>query len=460
MNATWVRSALAGALGIGFTIAIAVSPAAVLHHRVPVLQTVVWMAVVLGTLVALLAYGRFRRSGTRGDLSLALAVALLAWVHTLFGTIPDMISPKSVGNGISERVEFWGALVTTLVAAWLVMMAASRRPLRPAASRRGRLWQPVLLAPVGLGLAAITLLSWLAPIGSSGWVSLPLWPSMVLRSAGAALFFAAFLRLSRRAEGPVGDRFLGWIAAGCVFAGLALVNYAPVPHSHRGWLWPGDLLRAAAVATWVMGAVAEILSYWSKIAESTRRETRRSVALDLHDGLAQELALLTMYTYAPSSERAQVQWAQQLQVTAERALAEARRAITALAADEPIPFAADLEWTAESISGSNVAVRVDVGTNTAAMDPLQRETLVRIVREAVTNAVRHGSARHVDILFELGASPALRVVDDGVGFDPSYADTATRFGLASMRERAETLGASLAVRSAPGEGTMVEVLWP
>ena len=127
-----------------------------------------------------------------------------------------------------------------------------------------------------------------------------------------------------------------------------------------------------------------------------------------------------------------------------------------------MPFETDLEQTAESISGTGVDVRVtvDAGEGTDAIDPLQRESIVRIVREAVTNAVRHGGASHIDIVFEASGSPALRVFDDGVGFVPAEAVDSGRFGLVSMRERAEGIGASLAVVSAPGQGTTVEVRWP
>ena len=169
-----------------------------------------------------------------------------------------------------------------------------------------------------------------------------------------------------------------------------------------------------------------------------------------------------MHTYAPADVRVQTQWHEQLQVTAERALAEARRAIAALAIDEPPPFGTDLERVAESISGSdvNISVEVDAASDAGTPDLLQRESIVRIVREAVTNAVRHGRANHIDIRLEAGGSRALRVFDNGMGFDINDAAKSGRFGLVSMRERAEAIGASLAVRSAPGEGTTVEVLWP
>jgi signal transduction histidine kinase len=125
-------------------------------------------------------------------------------------------------------------------------------------------------------------------------------------------------------------------------------------------------------------------------------------------------------------------------------------------------FQTDLERTVESISGNDVEVRVEVDPGVGVMTryAMERESIVRIVREAVTNAVRHGGARRIDIVFEADESRVLRVVDDGVGFDPAGTSTFGRFGLASMRETAGTIGASVAVRSAPGHGTTVEVLWP
>ena len=88
-----------------------------------------------------------------------------------------------------------------------------------------------------------------------------------------------------------------------------------------------------------------------------------------------------------------------------------------------------------------------------------REALVRIACEAVSNAARHGQAHTVRVELERGEHVRFRVVDDGVGFDPSIA-RAGRFGLVSMRERAQSVGGSFRVRSAPGTGTEVEVELP
>ena len=465
MSPPTVRSWFAATLGLGITIMVVTAPSAVLDHRAPVLRAILETAVALvGTLVALLAFGRFRRSGSVGDLLLVCAVALLAWAHTLFGVVPDLISPYSVGNGVSERFEVWGTIVVRMVAGGFLVVAANAYSSKNAPAPESRIRRRQLLVTVAASVAGILMLVWLAPISPRASTRQISWaPSLtlVLELSGALLFFLAFFGLSRQA-GARSDRFLNWIAAGCVFGGFSMICYALLPAAGPDWLRSGDVLRAAAVVTWAMGAVSEIRSYWSTFADWTRQETRRGVALDLHDGLAQELALLTMHTYAPADTRAEPQWHEQLQMTAERALAEARRAIAALATGEPVPFEVDLERTAESISGTDVDihVEVDTGTGATATGPLQRESIVRIVREAVTNAVRHGGANHIDILFEASGSPALRVFDNGVGFETDDAASSGRFGLVSMKERAEAIGASLAVRSAPGQGTTVEVSWP
>jgi signal transduction histidine kinase len=89
--------------------------------------------------------------------------------------------------------------------------------------------------------------------------------------------------------------------------------------------------------------------------------------------------------------------------------------------------------------------------------PAVREALVRIVRESITNAARHGEAEHVTVTFSLDG--VLQITDDGKGFTPETA-TPNRFGLVSMRERAERLGARFRIESQPGRGTRVEVALP
>jgi signal transduction histidine kinase len=97
----------------------------------------------------------------------------------------------------------------------------------------------------------------------------------------------------------------------------------------------------------------------------------------------------------------------------------------------------------------------------------QRITLYRILQETLTNAHRHGRASVVRVRVRgNGAGTTLEVRDDGCGFDPEAVQRRrpgtplARFGLHGMRDRAQLLGGTFAVESAPGQGTTIRVFLP
>jgi len=84
--------------------------------------------------------------------------------------------------------------------------------------------------------------------------------------------------------------------------------------------------------------------------------------------------------------------------------------------------------------------------------------LYRVIQEAMTNVVRHARATRVDVLAERrGDRVIVMVEDNGVGFEPDQVQRGDHFGLLGLRERAEALGGTLTVESAPGAGTTVVV---
>ena len=93
-------------------------------------------------------------------------------------------------------------------------------------------------------------------------------------------------------------------------------------------------------------------------------------------------------------------------------------------------------------------------TRPAAAGARDREVL-RVAQEALQNAVRHAGAERLGV--RLGAPRrrlVLEVADDGAGFDPADPELRSRrLGLTSMEERAQRLGGTLEIRSAPGAGT-------
>jgi signal transduction histidine kinase len=103
-----------------------------------------------------------------------------------------------------------------------------------------------------------------------------------------------------------------------------------------------------------------------------------------------------------------------------------------------------------------VSCRVEVGESRLA--PEIETTCFRVAQEAITNAVRHAGARHLQVRLQLRLRAHLLVLevrDDGVGFDPAQCSGATCLGIAGMAERASLVGGSVAIRSEPGAGTRV-----
>ncbi|MDA8204129.1 MAG: ATP-binding protein, partial [Chloroflexi bacterium] len=100
------------------------------------------------------------------------------------------------------------------------------------------------------------------------------------------------------------------------------------------------------------------------------------------------------------------------------------------------------------------------GTARRALSPRSEVQLLRVVQEALTNVRKHAGAHHVTVSLKAEDDVVtLAVQDDGAGFDPARLEEALDhgFGLASMRERVEQIGGTLAVETAPGRGTRVEV---
>jgi signal transduction histidine kinase len=98
------------------------------------------------------------------------------------------------------------------------------------------------------------------------------------------------------------------------------------------------------------------------------------------------------------------------------------------------------------------------------LDTTSRTVLYRIAQEALTNVARHSKATKVRVTIRLGNDDiCLEVRDDGCGFDVDDAPNSPqsrRLGLLGMRERAEIIGGTLSITSAPGKPTIVRVLIP
>lgn len=189
-------------------------------------------------------------------------------------------------------------------------------------------------------------------------------------------------------------------------------------------------------------------------------QQRLSIAHDLHDTLVRSIvtliaqARLIAKTCEDASTRESLL---ELESQARAGLAEAREAVVKIrsAPREDSDLHEIIETFARrSREAAHVDIRAEI-TGVEGLPPETQELFARVLREALRNVELHSGARGVSVDFRRqGGGLRLDVIDDGVGFDPA-APAPGHFGLAGMRERAASAGASLEISSAPGKGTRV-----
>ncbi|MFC0038479.1 GAF domain-containing sensor histidine kinase [Actinomadura rayongensis] len=197
---------------------------------------------------------------------------------------------------------------------------------------------------------------------------------------------------------------------------------------------------------------------------------RNRLARELHDAVAQKLFSLRLTARAaaalaprdPARSAAELARVEEL---AGEALAELRAVIFELRpadlADGLVPSLRKHVDVLDRVSDASVRY---TGATAVALTE-ERETVVfRIVQEALYNALRHADPASVEVrLTADGGALALEVADDGTGFDPATETGGKNgggLGIASMTERAASVGGALTIDATPGKGTVVRLEVP
>ena len=204
-----------------------------------------------------------------------------------------------------------------------------------------------------------------------------------------------------------------------------------------------------------------------RLAEQERalERERARIAQDLHDDLGSSLTRIALLSDLLHAEN---QSPQQVQAHAEKISQTAAQTVQAL---EEIVWAVRpgsdslqslVEYIAhfsnELFEGNGTRCRLNLPHDLPAMPlpPEMRHNIFLVVKEALTNVLKHSGAREVHVHAKATANVLEFIVqDDGNGFAPNRAASDTkRNGLANMRRRAETMGGKLTVDSTP-KGTTV-----
>ncbi len=255
---------------------------------------------------------------------------------------------------------------------------------------------------------------------------------------------------------------------------LMIVGYTSAVYPIPPELWTNFAFRVAMVwvASWLIHQVLRShVEYRLELAELREQvglnQERERIAREFHDGLGNTLVsvvrgleLLSLRFRQQTAERVEAQITE-LACLVRLALDETRQMIRQLnplgAQDICHQITQMAERTAERL---NAQLHLECPTTPPELTPLQSLMLSQVVKEALSNALKHsGQPQNLWVQFEVkGGWLEGCIRDDGDGFDPQR--ILEGYGMHHMEERIKSLGGRLELHSAPGEGTTVRFQIP
>ena len=248
-----------------------------------------------------------------------------------------------------------------------------------------------------------------------------------------------------------------------MFVSGDLRGFIGIQHAEKGAYRGEEIELAQALAHHVMLAV-----HGAELAEQRRHavilEERTRMARDIHDTLAQgftgviiqlDTAVEALRDEEPEAAAEHIDGARELAL---QSLTEARRSVHALRpqALEKASFPDALKAIiTNTTAGTSLHSDFRLKGKPRKLQSSVEENLLHIGQEALANALKHARAtKFHTLLFFDSEAVRLELCDDGQGFvvDPA---NGRGIGLVGMKERAQQIGATLAVTSKPGKGTTI-----
>jgi signal transduction histidine kinase len=202
-----------------------------------------------------------------------------------------------------------------------------------------------------------------------------------------------------------------------------------------------------------------------------RLRERESIAQDLHDTFFQSIQVLllrfhTLTKQLPQSDPARKSYESALKQS-EQVMMEGRELLLELRSEpsHDVPPHATFKQMVEYLRPStNARLTFESAGRPRDLDAVAGREAMKIVREALANAIRHGEASRIEVFLDF-SDTHLRVVvrDDGAGIPAEVLHNGHReghLGMIGMRERARQLGARIEIGQPVGGGTAVELIVP
>lgn len=401
---------------------------------------------------------------------LAIAVVFAPMFSGFFGALTRHLA---LGHPFWAAYGEWslGDVLANLVvtpAMWM-WLSGGYRPLRDR-----RLEIVLWTAAFSLSLCFMLLFSWLGESIVALFLPFPflIWAALRLDAIGAStgLFFTTVFLITgvSRHQGP----FFSSIAHDMHFLQLFLAVLS-LPIMFVAILF-GERQRIEARLRRNEGRLRQAQDELNRNYRRTRdlagqliqaqEEERKRIARDLHDGVNQQVAYLTI-----SLDR--------LECAPPNQLGLAHNEVSELKsiAEEVAQSLRDLAHQLHSTTLQHLGLvralhalcrkfsqqhQVEVTLQAEGLENPPDDIslcLYRVTQEALNNAVKHGNAKSITVrMLRQGPSLRLQVQDTGSGFDPRV--TTKGLGLVSMQERLRVVGGILIIRSSPAQGTLIEAV--
>jgi len=415
------------------------------------------------------SFVRYDRQGDLIPIGLGLAILLLGWWWLGTGrggpSVRRYALTLPVATAMPILVLPFNRLPTlaTLVCG-SILVAAAMLPLAfdLAGSVEGR-WRRIAAGSIAVGLAAAAAVAGvLVPLDNTwsvGYVhsllragliaAIPLVPGVV-----------AAMPLNWRATAPPDGSARAFVTPEIVVAfltpGVAAISLVPLT---QYFILP-ILFWLVVVIGWqarrpLAVRVARATHQRDLIAAATEAERAR-IAADIHDDALQDLTMLVRRLDAAGDK-----------VNAEAAREVAER-LRAICGDLRLPVLDDLgvgpalDWLCGRLDTAAESITLDRLAEESRLPAEVELAVFRVAQEALSNAVRHGAAPIVVRYRAREGWVELEVDDSGAGLAEGAAEMAEQtghLGLLNMTQRAEAVGARLAIRRRPGGGTRVSFVW-
>lgn len=236
---------------------------------------------------------------------------------------------------------------------------------------------------------------------------------------------------------------------------IALEHHEPGFYGRRDLQLLDGMVEGAALAI-------DNARWFARLRAIGADEERVRIARDMHDRVGQSLAGVAFAIdravgqATPGPLRDQLD---QLRQQVRGALGEVRETLADLRTEvsDERGMVPTMEGFLDRVTDrGGLTVRFD-HAETGRLSIVQEREMWRIAQEAVTNVERHASARRLTVGWRCdGVHATLTVADDGRGFAAGDSGRPDSYGMTGMRERADGIGATLAIDSSPGRGTMVQ----